>query len=162
VLSLSVVDNEYYGLGAGWSNLARAMLADGRLSAAEAAVVRWLDVFGQLIGNTDRHLGNFSFFSDGHRFAIAPVYDMLPMLFAPSHTQIVERVFSADPPNSGTLDVWHSAASAAASYWSTVVASSALSDEMRRMAETCAHTLEVTRRQFSFVQAPTGPIASRD
>jgi serine/threonine protein kinase HipA of HipAB toxin-antitoxin module len=45
----------------------------------------WLKVFGHLMGNTAMHLGNLSFNRVGSRsYALAPVYDMLPMLNRPA------------------------------------------------------------------------------
>jgi serine/threonine protein kinase HipA of HipAB toxin-antitoxin module len=44
-------------------------------------------LFGQFIGNTDMHFGNLSFFVDNvarPRFEVAPIYDMLPMMWRPS------------------------------------------------------------------------------
>ncbi len=153
VLSLAAIDNEYYGLGSKWSDLSRAMLKDERLSAADAQAVRWLDVFGQLIANTDRHLGNLSVFSDTTGvFKLAPVYDMLPMLYAPFNTQLAERPFEPQAPDSLSLDVWHDAATAASRYWRTLADSSDLSDVMRRIAETCGAKLEQARERFAFVK----------
>jgi hypothetical protein len=41
--------------------------------------------FGQLIGNTDMHNGNLSFMSEENcPLELSPVYDMLPMTFAPT------------------------------------------------------------------------------
>ena len=67
------------------------------LSASDTDQIRLLDAFGALIANTDRHFGNITLFDDyDGPFTLAPVYDMLPMLFAPQNEQIVPRVF--EPP----------------------------------------------------------------
>jgi hypothetical protein len=61
-------------------------------------------VVNQLIANTDRHFGNLAFYDNYNgRFELAPVYDMLPMLFAPEHDQTVARIFQPPDPTSDTL-----------------------------------------------------------
>ncbi len=143
VVSLSAADNEWTGLGGNWSGVATALHAQGRLSAEDAQRVRWLDVFGGLIGNSDRHGGNLSFFTahDG-RLALAPVYDMLPMLFAPHQTEVVERPFTPRPPTADSLDVWRSAADAARGYWARLLEARHISAAFRSRAERCAAALE--------------------
>jgi serine/threonine protein kinase HipA of HipAB toxin-antitoxin module len=45
-----------------------------------------IDAFGQYIGNTGMHFGNLSFFVDdviAPKIRLAPVYDMLPMMWRP-------------------------------------------------------------------------------
>ncbi len=71
------------------------MAADQLLSASDTDQIRLLDAFGSLIANADRHFGNVTLFDeyDGP-FTLAPVYDMLPMLFAPQNEQIVPRCSS--------------------------------------------------------------------
>jgi HipA-like C-terminal domain len=82
------------------SRLAR----DRRIDAATLETVRLVDTFGSLIANTDRHFGNLAFFDhyDG-RFRLAPVYDMLPMLYAPEHDQLAARSFAPPDPSSAEL-----------------------------------------------------------
>jgi hypothetical protein len=114
MLSPRVIGNEYIGREdvRTWAKAAQHLAAEGRLSAEDARTIRWLDVFGQLIANTDQHFGNLSFFVDDvGRLQLAPVYDMLPMLFAPVETEIIGRAFSPSPPTAATLDVWPSLSS---------------------------------------------------
>ena len=64
VLSLEALDNEYIGdsgRGASWTRIAPKLLERKLIGPEDARRMRWLDVFGQLIGNTDRHFGNVSF-----------------------------------------------------------------------------------------------------
>jgi hypothetical protein len=111
--------------------------------------MRWLDSFGQLIGNSDRHFGNLSFFVEGEsRFRLAPVYDMLPMLFAPVGTDIVERRFEPAPPTADNLDVWPQAARCAVTYWSRLGASDELSGEFRQLALRCRDAVEALASQI--------------
>jgi hypothetical protein len=69
-----------------WAASCDALAAQRRLSVADAQRVRLWRAFGRLIGNTDMHFGNISLFAEdivAARFALAPCYDMLPMLYKP-------------------------------------------------------------------------------
>lgn len=149
LLSLAAYDAESIGSGGSWSRFARSLHEAGQLDTVDERQMRWLDVFGQLIGNTDRHLGNLSLFSEvGERsLRLAPVYDMLPMLFAPSGTLVVERAYAPAPPTADTLDVWPDAAHHADRYWRRTANCAELSDDMRRRAETCRAQLAALRER---------------
>lgn len=104
---------------------------------------------GQLIGNSDRHFGNLSFFVEGeHRFRLAPVYDMLPMLFAPVGTDLIERRFEPAPPTADTLDVWPQAARCAAAYWGRLATTDELSAGFRQLALRCQEAVETLSGQI--------------
>jgi HipA-like protein/regulatory ArsR family protein len=85
LISLAALDAEFVGAGTGgWPLIARRLAASGQIrpDAADGADMLW--AFGTLIGNTDMHSGNLSFISGhGRPYAIAPAYDMTPMVFAP-------------------------------------------------------------------------------
>ncbi|WP_163994404.1 type II toxin-antitoxin system HipA family toxin YjjJ [Pyxidicoccus caerfyrddinensis] len=136
LLSLGAIDDEYFGHRDTWTRAARRMLDAGIISEEDARRIRWLDTFGQLTGNTDRHFGNLSFFVEGPKqFRLAPVYDMLPMVFAPVSTNVIVRIFEPLPPTEDTLDVWPDAARHAVEYWARLAREPALSGELR---EHCA------------------------
>ena len=117
------------------------------IDSEDARRLRWLDVFGQLIGNTDRHFGNVSFLEQGDStLRLAPAYDMLPMLFAPSGTTVVDRPFEPAPPNADTLDVWADAARHAHD-WTRAVDNTALGDDFRALARQCRNALEALRER---------------
>ncbi len=85
IFSLRSIDSEYTGIGDDWAKCAVGLLQEGVISARDAKNMRWLKVFGNLIGNTDMHLGNLSLIRISSKFySLAPVYDMLPMLYRPS------------------------------------------------------------------------------
>ena len=151
LLSLRVIDDEYIGRQdvRTWTKAAEHLLAERRISTEDARTIRWLDVFGQLIANTDQHFGNLSFFvEEGGQFRLAPVYDMLPMLFAPVETEIIERPFSPAPPTAATLDVWASAARRAVSYWDRLIGVRELSAGFREHCRHCLSSVELLMRQF--------------
>ncbi|WP_224247627.1 type II toxin-antitoxin system HipA family toxin YjjJ [Hyalangium gracile] len=148
LLSLGSIDDEYFGHRDTWTQAAQRMLAERLIDAEDARRMRWLDAFGQLIGNTDRHFGNLSFFVEGEgRFRLAPVYDMLPMVFAPVEAEIIERTFSPSPPTADNLDVWSHAARCAVSYWGRLVGSSELSEEFRERCRHCKDQVEALASQ---------------
>ena len=66
--------------------------------------LRLVATFGSLIANTDRHFGNLTFFDNYEgKFRLAPVYAMLPMLFAPEHDQLGAGNFDPPDPSTATL-----------------------------------------------------------
>ncbi|WP_422931705.1 type II toxin-antitoxin system HipA family toxin YjjJ [Singulisphaera sp. PoT] len=147
LISLYAVNSHYFGdIPEDWSRASRRILAEPTLNldAADADLMVWLDAFGDLIGNTDRHFGNLSFFAEEAReltLTLAPVYDMLPMAFAPVGTNIVERSFTPHPPNALNLHLWHHAAKQAKRYWSRLCEEDTLRDGFRQICKACQDTL---------------------
>lgn len=136
VISLSAINNEYLGPPDTWTTAAPLLRAPPlSLSEGDASLLRWLDVFGQLIANSDRHFGNVSFFvSPEGTLRLAPAYDMLPMSLAPSSDILPSRIPEPAPPNARTLDVWLDAANWAQRFWSDVRANDELAPEVRKFA----------------------------
>ncbi len=116
VISLYAINCHYLGDEFdNWSRASQRILEEPSLSmdAGHADRMVWLDTFGDLIGNTDRHFGNFCFFADEARqlaLTPTPVYDMLPMVFAPTDANVVERQFAPRPPTALNLHLWHEVA----------------------------------------------------
>lgn len=136
VLSLAALNNEHLGRPDTWTAAAPLLLAAPfSLPPQDAAHLRWLDVFGQLIGNTDRHFGNVAFRvgSDG-TLLLAPAYDMLPMILAPAGEVVAARRFEPAPPTGSTLEVWKDAASWARRFWAEVRDHGELEPEVRGFA----------------------------
>jgi len=137
VVSLFSLNNEYLGGANGWTAAVPALQkAPFSLADTDAARIRWLDVFGQLIANTDRHLGNLAFFLEpSGRIRLAPAYDCLPMYLAPAAEVLVHREPQPAPPSSSTLEVWPDAARWALRYWSEVRRNPDLDEGIRAFAE---------------------------
>lgn len=148
VTSLHAIDLWRYGRMDDWIAAGERLLADRLLDAESLRHMRFLATFGALIGNTDRHFGNIAFFDeyDG-QFRLAPAYDMLPMLFAPEHEQIVPRRFDASPPTAQTLSVWPEAHALAQRYWRDLSVDTRVSDDFRAIAAGCASKLAAGQRQ---------------
>jgi hypothetical protein len=105
--------------------------------------MRLVSTFGALIANTDRHFGNLAFYDryDG-RYTLAPVYDMLPMLFAPEHDQVTARVFVPPDPTSETLPAYGHARALAEGYWRRCAQDPRISNEFRAISAASEATLQ--------------------
>lgn len=137
VVSLGAIDNEYLGVGGDWIAVVAQLVGPPfLLSPEDRRRVRWLDTFGQLIGNIDRHPGNLAFLAAPEgSLRLAPSYDMLPMILAPSAETLVFRRFEPAPPTGATIDVWPDAAAWARRFWSEVEAEPQLDDTVRGYAK---------------------------
>lgn len=156
VTSLFAIDMNRYGQLDNWTAAATRMLNDRMIDAATLEQVRLLATFGALIGNTDRHFGNLSFFDtyDG-TFALTPVYDMLPMLFAPEHNQIIARTFTPAHPTADTMACYGRARRLAEQYWRTIAADTRVSDDFRQISANCLAALEALPRTGAYSQSPS-------
>lgn len=138
VTSLLAIDTSLYGQLDNWIAAASRLHRDRRIDAATLEQVRLITTFATLIANSDRHFGNLSFFDEYRgNFRLAPVYDMLPMLFAPEHSRIVARTFVPPEPAAETLSVYAPAAELAGEYWRQVAADERISQEFRAIANAC-------------------------
>jgi hypothetical protein len=140
VVSLAAIDAEYVGVGSDWTRAAEALQRDRRLGADDRDRVRFADLFGRLIGNTDRHLGNLSFYcSDpsayGAGLRLAPIYDMLPMMFAPAGGRLPATTFDPGPPRAADLEIWPAALRAATDFWQRTVTDARITDGFRALAK---------------------------
>jgi len=143
-VSLYAVDLARYGRLDSWSECARRLESEGLLTAQHAQWIRLLDIFAQLIANTDRHFGNITLLDDYEGpFQLAPVYDMLPMLFAPQHEQLIERPYEPAPPTAASLSVWSRARSLAIDYWTLLAGDTRLSKPFRTLCGRCLEALKV-------------------
>jgi len=133
LFSLAILDAEYTGIGQGWRAVTQALAACHLLSSDAVRQVAVLDYFGELIGNTDRHLGNLSFSWEAGLFVLAPAYDMVPMHFAPERGELIERR-SLGPLIPRDDEAWRFAFELAIRFWETLCAD-------RRISETFCQTI---------------------
>lgn len=148
VVSLLSVDTARYGNLDNWTAAAGRLLRDSLLSAEDADRIRFLDAFGALIGNTDRHFGNISLF-DRYQgpFTLAPAYDMLPMLFAPQNDQLIDREFEPPVAKAEWLPVLSAARSLADAYWERLTNEGMLSAGFRQLAASNLAALRTTSKR---------------
>ena len=130
-----------------WPAAALELQQPGLIDAGALATIRRLHAFGELIGNTDMHFGNLAFWLDDTLpFRVAPAYDMLPMLWAPSlQGEIAERTFSPAPPLPAAREQWQEALGWASVFWQRVAADSRLSAAFVGFANDAQVTLERLR-----------------
>lgn len=105
--TFSALDGDLGMMDQNWTTVARELGRLGQLSREDVATVEMLDLFGSLIGNTDKHHGNIAVawtFDKPHRLLDA--YDMLPMLYRPNaHGEIIARTWT--PQLSAKLELRH-------------------------------------------------------
>ncbi len=136
LVSLAALSNEFLGRQDSWSGACIGLANAGIISQTDAGKVRRIATFGRLIANTDMHFGNLSFrLSFEGELSLAPVYDMLPMLYAPTAGGAVSaQEFEPPLPCSANLDIWHEMAALAESYWREVAAREEISQNFSALA----------------------------
>ncbi|MBK6321653.1 MAG: type II toxin-antitoxin system HipA family toxin YjjJ [Burkholderiales bacterium] len=136
MVSLMVYDAEYVGAMDNWAATANRMQDRQLLRPQDARTLRLLEAFGELIANTDRHYGNISLLLDGDDWALAPAYDMLPMLYAPVGGELVARSFADRhvQPTAATLPEWPQALVLAGRFWAAASADPRISSGFRQIA----------------------------
>jgi hypothetical protein len=143
VTSLLAIDTGFYGALDNWIAAAQRLHQEQHIDVQMLDEIRLISSFADLIANTDKHFGNLAFYDsyDG-RFRLTPVYDMLPMLFAPAHDQLVARIYTPVNPTSDTLNVWGRARTLAEEYWRSLASETRISADFRTICAACLHTLE--------------------
>lgn len=121
-----------------------------RFRREDLARVAWLDAFGGLIADTDRHPWNLSFLvTPSGGLELAPAYDVLPMAFAPLGHGVLNAAF--DPAAQGeegayphplAPKAWRAAVPWALRYWATVGADRGLEGTLRAAARAAADAVE--------------------
>lgn len=139
IISLRAVAFEFFGCDS-WIDAADQMHDDRRISTEDAASLRWLSVFSDLIANTDKHMGNVSLImTDGRRrFDLAPAYDVLPMYYRPRDSRVPDGLFNPPSITPGAAHAWDSALAAACTFWERVSQDECISQPFR---EICAGNL---------------------
>jgi hypothetical protein len=119
--------------GAPWPKTVRMLHAAGWLSETDTTKVALIWWFGKLIGNSDMHDGNLAFRPG---LALAPAYDMLPMMYAPMRGgELPNRKFSPDAPLPAEAPVWMQAAEAAVYFWNICAEDTRISTDFLRICD---------------------------
>jgi hypothetical protein len=117
-----------------WSRLAARLADAGWLAQDDVARIEHLWWFGRLIGNSDMHAGNLSFQPRGGRLAVAPAYDMLPMLHAPlAGGEVPARSFEPSLPLPPQRAAWQAACAAALAFWDAAARDGRISEPFRAL-----------------------------
>jgi hypothetical protein len=143
VMSLAAA---YQDPSVSWSRAAASLEARGLLSPEDSRRLRLNDAFARLIANEDRHHHNVCVFPEHRgagesagaepaRYELAPAFDQLPTLYAPTTDgHIPERAFVAPTPSADTWEVWGEAVRLAATFWRRAGALESLSPGMKVIA----------------------------
>ena len=101
---------------------------------------------GRLIANSDMHEGNLAFLpsAQDEPLTLAPVYDMLPMLYAPLRgVEIPQRRFEPALPLPQEREAWRRAAVCATAFWDQAAEDERISPDFRAVC--AANGAEVRR-----------------
>ncbi|MGZ9713672.1 type II toxin-antitoxin system HipA family toxin YjjJ [Glaciimonas sp. GNP009] len=136
MISLSGLIGETGAAEKTWSFVATMLANRKKLSQADLIVIQLLDVYGALIGNTDRHPGNLSLsWTVEGFFALRPCYDMLPMMYRPNaQGEVIERTFTLSGLDRLDLRQLPVAANLANQFWNKVCNDHRISDDFKRIA----------------------------
>lgn len=151
-VSLAALDGAYYGHGRiEWWRFANELERDGWIGADDARHLRIRGWFGELIANTDMHLGNAGLvLTDERPLALAPSYDMLPMRFAPAaNGELVDRELPPMPPHPEARADWAVAAELAVDFWTRVSIARSISRGFRAIASRSRAAIERAQARFA-------------
>jgi hypothetical protein len=136
-VSLEAVEAQFVGRGPRtWSAVTGALVGLGMLSEADHREARWLEAFGQLVGNTDMHLGNLSLRLQGAKITgLTPAYDVLPMIWSDVHGELPQRTFAPRLPEDPDPELVRTALVAALDFWERLVADPRIGEDLRGLAK---------------------------
>jgi hypothetical protein len=146
VVAIEALHQEFTpGSRENWVRTAEGLLAKKLITADELSTIATIHAFGHFIGNTDMHFGNLSFFVDDvitPKIRLAPVYDMLPMMWRPDPF----RGLSEDPVRPQPLPAGYAQEQAQASEWAIEfweqAAKLEIGADLQSAAQTSAHRLK--------------------
>lgn len=132
VCSWAALNAALLGLnGRPWPEGGAALRARGLIDADTQAAIERLWLFGQLIANTDMHDRNLSFRPG---LTLAPVYDMLPMAYAPVRgVELPMPDYRPLLPLPAERSAWQAAAHAAEQFWAAASADPRISAGFRAL-----------------------------
>lgn len=148
VCSWSALNAALFGLaGKPWPEGGAALFKQGLIDTGCLAAVQRLWLFGQLIANTDMHDGNLSFRPG---LQLTPVYDMLPMGYAPVRgVELPVKDFAPPLPLPAERNAWLAAARAAEKFWIAASGDARISKDFRAICTQNAGKIRKALRGLS-------------
>jgi len=145
ITHLGVLEDEFSGEARDrWHLSAFRLNNSGIIRDGDVENMCWLEAFGRLIANTDRHFGNISFFTDALPFRLCPVYDMLPMHYRPAASgELIDRPYTIPEPDVKLQPYWSDTISWARTFWGNVASDPRVSNEFQIIAQRQAEHLAV-------------------
>lgn len=149
VCSWAALNAALVGLaGKPWPQGGAALLGLGLIDVKCLAALQRLWLFGQLIANNDMHDGNLAFRPG---LQLAPVYDMLPMGYAPVRgVELPVRDFVPPLPVPAQRQAWLAAARAAGHFWAAASEDARISQDFRII---CDQNAGKVRRALHMAEA---------
>lgn len=150
LVSLEAINGHLLGTAAGdWRQPLQRLQDLGLLAAEQGNAALRLWWFGRLIGNTDMHFGNLSFYPEDGRLRLAPVYDMLPMAYAPLPGGELPQVppLAALPPPA-QQPAWEQACTQALAFWALAQSDLRISADFRTLCTQQEQALHQLRRHL--------------
>lgn len=143
IVSLEAVQCEFVSGPKPWPGAVAELLAQKVVEPFTLRLVQKIWVFGRLIANSDMHAGNLSFFLSDKPLSLAPVYDMLPMAFAPNSTGSMRQEPVAVQIEPGVArDIWLEMLPFAQQFWLEVSQELQISEGFRELARQMAQQLK--------------------
>lgn len=134
--TFSALDGDLGMMDQNWTAVARELGRLGELSAQDIVTVEMLDLFGSLIGNTDKHHGNIAVsWTFERKHHLLDAYDMLPMLYRPNaHGEVIEREWL--PAYMGRVELRHLSTcyAVALRFWEDVLNDPRISEDFKGVA----------------------------
>jgi len=138
MVSLQSIDAEFVGLGSNWPQVIDALYHRELISWQHVFDAEFLWCFGNLINNTDMHLGNLSLAIEGNVFRLLPLYDMCSMGFAPkSGGEVLPYSFVPMEPKRINIseDNYNLTKNMAHDFWKRVADDTRISDEFKKFLD---------------------------
>jgi hypothetical protein len=118
-----------------WPTLGLEMVAHDWLPESAVQALHLITTFGRLIHNTDMHHGNLSLLP-GPVMRLAPVYDMLPMAYAPlGGGELPGISYAPKLPMPQQQKIWRVASGAALAFWQAAATDARISSDFRQIGE---------------------------
>ncbi|HEY8278831.1 MAG TPA: HipA domain-containing protein [Bdellovibrionota bacterium] len=146
VLSLSSLGGAWGGNRGNWAASGALLERERKISPEDQRNIQRLECFARMIGNNDRGPDNLSFlWRPGDSGAsLAPIYDMLPMLYAPdAKGENPGKHFTLPTYDHTLMGVWQDTRALAVRYWEKVREDSRLSGDLTKIAE---HHIKLLKR----------------
>lgn len=137
LVSLEALDVEFSGSGgANWVTAAERLLQQKIIAHHTCQAICLFWAFGRLIANSDMHQGNLSFLrTEQWPTVLAPLYDMLPMAFAPANSgNMRQTALEIRLGNEVSGIIWRQAERMALVFWQLTAEHPQISESFRAIA----------------------------
>jgi hypothetical protein len=134
--TFSALDGDLGMMDQNWTAVARELGRLEQLSQQDVQTVEILDLYGALIGNTDKHHGNIALaWTLEQKHALLDAYDMLPMMYRPNtHGEIIQREWTANLGAGLELRNLPLCYQMAREFWDQVMEDDRISEDFKRQA----------------------------